>query len=223
MTNSTHLRIAAAGLVIGPVLFTTADLFRRMVEPVSAFSDKQLADAVGQRPGLWAAAGLLSVLASVFFLPGVAALFLTARGRGARVTATGAAMVGIGLLASVGHAVGYFGPFSTYAEAHASAATITSLESVGSGPMVVLCIVLFMIGMMLGSIVLLAGLRRARRVPVWSVVAVVVFVACGSTGGVVPGVLGILAALAAFVPAARSLNAGSSDLRHDGAQQLAHA
>ncbi len=107
MTNSLQLRIAAAGLVIGPLLFSIGDPFRRIVEPSGTFSDKQLSDAVAHRPSLWAAAALLNVLASIFFLPGVLALFATARGRGIGMTATGAAMLGIGLVASVGHTVGY--------------------------------------------------------------------------------------------------------------------
>jgi hypothetical protein len=201
--------------VIGPLLFTTGDLFRRIVEPSGTFSDKQLADAVAEQPGLWAAAALLSVLAAVFFLPGVVALFATSRGRGAGTTSSGAAMVGIGLVASVGHAVGYYGPFARYADSRASAATITSIEGAGGDPTIVLCIVLFMVGMMLGSIVLLVGLRRARRVPIWAVIAVAVFVASGSTGGVASGALGMVAALAAFVPAARALTRPGSEHRHD--------
>lgn len=226
MTNSTQLRIAAAGLVLGPLLFTTGDLLRRLVEPAGAFTDVQLAHAVSDRPGMWAAAGLLSVLAALCFVPGVFGLLAAASGRGARVTAVGASMVGVGMVASVGHAVGYYGPFARFADSGASAGTITSFFAAGGDPSTALCIVLFMVGMMLGSIVLLVGLRRARRVPVWAVVAAVVFVVSGSSGGVVPGVLGIVAALAAFVPAARSLIAPEgavSDVRDHGGEQLAHA
>jgi hypothetical protein len=75
--------------------------------------------------------------------------------------------------------------------------------------------------MMLGSIVLFVGLRRARRVPVWSVVAAVVFVAAGSTNGVAAGVLGIVAALAAFVPAARTLMGGNPGVDHNHASDVA--
>jgi hypothetical protein len=58
---------------------------------------------------------------------------------------------------------------------------------------------------MLGTLVLFVGLRRARRVPIWAVLAALVFVVCGSSSGAAAGVLGVLAALAAFVPAARAL------------------
>ncbi|TWP33881.1 hypothetical protein FGL98_19400 [Leekyejoonella antrihumi] len=79
---------------------------------------------------------------------------------------------------------------------------LAALDHASEGyPMLVLLIVLFIVGLTLGSVLLLIGLRRARRVPIWAVAAVV-FVVCGSTGGVVAGGLGILAALAAFVPVA---------------------
>lgn len=223
MTNSIQIRIAQAGLVAGPLMFTIGDLLRRIVEPSGTFSDRQLADAVADRPGLWAAAALLSVLAAIFFLPGVVALFVTARERGGRTTAIGAAMLGVGLVASVGHAVGYYGPFARYADSGASAATIESIEGAGGDPTTALCIVLFMIGMMLGSIVLLIGLRRARRVPIWSVVAVVVFVASGSTAGVGTGLLGVVAALVAFAPAARALTRPVPGQRTGSAGLLAPA
>lgn len=205
MTRTNQLRIAAVGLVIGPFLFTLGDLFRRMVTPDGTFTDVQLVRAVADHPGAWSAASLLSALGAICFLPGAVALFATARGRGVGMISTGAALLTVGLIASIGHGVGFYDPFARYADSHASAATITSMQNAGGDPTVVLWIVLFIIGVMLGSIVLLIGLRRARRVPVWAVVAVIVFVACGSSGGVAPGIVGILAALAAFAPSARTL------------------
>jgi hypothetical protein len=122
------------------------------------------------------------------------------------VTAVGAALVAVGAIASVGHAVGFYAPYALYDDADSPPSTIEALDSASeSYPLLVVLIVAFIVGMMLGSIVLLIGLRRARRVPIWSVVAAVVFVGCGSAGGVAAGALGIVAGLAAFVPAARSL------------------
>lgn len=115
-------------------------------------------------------------------------------------------MAFVGAMASVGHAAAFYSPYALFAKAHTPTTELTALDKASeSYPLLVALIVLFIVGMMLGTIVLFVGLRRARRVPIWAVVAAVVFVACGSTGGVVPGVLGIVAALAAFVPAARSI------------------
>lgn len=112
----------------------------------------------------------------------------------------------VGSVAAAAHSIAFFSPYALYGKASAPASAITAIDNASeSYPLLIAVIAIFMIGMMLGSLVLLIGLRRARRVPIWSVVAVVVFIACGSTGGIVPGLLGVAAAVVAFVPAARSL------------------
>lgn len=211
MTNPIHTRIAATGLVLGPLLFTLGDLLRRLVEPSGTPSATQITHAVGQHGGLWLLAGLLSVGAALCFAPGVLGLIAAVRGRGGRTTTIGAVMVAVGAIASVGHAVAFYSPYALYDTAHTPGPELVALDRASeSYPLLITLIALFIIGMMLGSIVLLVGLRRARRVPIWSVVAAVVFVAAGSTGGIAPGVLGSAAGLAAFLPAARSLAAGAS-------------
>lgn len=205
MTNPTSSRIAAACLVVGAALFSIGDLLRRIVEPSGSFSHQDLVRAVVRQPGLWGLAAVLAVVATICFLPGLVGLTLTAHGRGAGTTLTGAALLGVGMVASVGHAIGYFGPFGRFADSGASAGNVDDFLDAGGDPATVLCIVLFMVGVILGPIVLAVGLRRARRIPVWAVVAAVVFVACGSTSGVPVGAIGLVAALLTFVPAARGL------------------
>lgn len=205
MTTTTRARIGALLLVIGPLAFTVGDLLRRIVEPTGSPKAPAIAEAVGHHSGLWLLAGLLSVVAAFCLVPGVLAL-LPDGGRGSRLTAVGVVMVVMGGVASAGHAVAFYAPYALYAKAHTGADAISALDDASeSYALLVLLIALFIAGMMLGSIVLFVGLRRARRVPIWSVVAAVVFVACGSSGGVVPGIIGIAAALAAFGPAAASV------------------
>lgn len=216
MTNSLHTRIAALGLVVGPLLFTLGDLLRRLVEPSGTPSALAVTDAVGRHGGAWLAAGLFSVGAAFCLLPAMVGLLAEANGRGARITTVGALLVGVGAVASVGHAVAFYSPYALFDKAGTAGPTLEALDNASeSYPLLVLLIVLFIVGMMLGPLVLFAGLRRARRVPIWSVVAAVVFVACGSTSGVGAGVLGVVAAVVAFVPAARSLTAPRPGPRHD--------
>ena len=228
MTTTTRARIGALLLVIGPLAFTVADLLRRLVEPSGSPKAPAIADAVGDHGGLWLLAGLLSVVAALCLVPGVLALLpvssgSTTEGRGSRLTTLGVAMVAIGGIASAGHAVAFYAPYALYARANTSADALTALDDASeSYALLVLLIALFIAGMMLGSIVLFIGLRRARLVPIWSVVAVVVFVACGTTGGVLPGVIGIVAALAAFGPAAASVGqVGRSRAQEPGAGLVA--
>lgn len=226
MTNSLQLRIAALGLVIGPLCFTLGDTLRRVVDSSTSSSAVELAAKVADRPGVWLAAGLLSALAPLFFLPGVLALVATSRGRGSRVVGVGGALTSLGLIASVGHAVAFYAPAALYGRAGTDAAAIKAFDKASEGyPLLVVLIIAFIAGMTIGVIALLVGLRRAGRVPVWAVVAGVVFAVAGSSGGVAMGLLGILAALAAFVPAARSLVGVpvGSEAGDDRAQQVAHA
>jgi hypothetical protein len=213
MTNSNHVRIAAPALVSGALLFTLGDLLRRLVEPGGTASATDMTAAVGQHPATWLVAALMSLAAAFCLVLGASGLVATASAgaRGARVTMVGAVMVAVGAVASVGHTVAFFGLYDLYDKARVAGSDVTALDDASeSAPLLVVLIVLFIVGMMVGSIVMFAGLRRARRVPIWSLVAAVVFVVCGSAGGVLPGVIGILAALTAFVPAARAIAAAHS-------------
>lgn len=206
MTNSTFRKIAAFGLVAGPLAFALGDLLRRLVEADSAASAVDVTAAVHDRPGLWLAAALLSVLSPMLLVPGIAGVLLDARGRGGATVAVGSALLGVGAIASLGHATAFYAPFAMYDDAGLPPATIRALDAASeSWPMLGVLIALFVVGMVLGPVVLLAGLRRARRVPVWAVLAAVVFAVLGATGGVLAGVLGVVAAGAAFGPVAHAV------------------
>ena len=206
MNTDTRTRIAATLLVVGALTFTVGDLVRRLVEPSGSPKAVDITHAVGQHHGAWLLAGFLGLVAGLCLAPALLTLIPSAGARGSRVTTTGALMASVGAMASIGHTIAFYSPYSLFADARVPGTEVTAIDKASeSSPLLIALIVLFIAGMMLGSIVLFVGLRRAGRVPIWSVVAVVVFVACGSTGGVVPGVIGIIAAAAAFVPAAKNL------------------
>jgi hypothetical protein len=206
MTN-THTRTALAlGLVAGPVVFAVGDTLRRVVDSDAGSSATQITAAVHAHPGLWLAAALLEVIAPLLVLPGLAALAATAPGRGRRTTIVGASMLTVGQVAGVGHAVAFFAPYALYAKAGTSPSQVRALDRASeSWPALVALIVLFMAGLIVGTLVLFVGLRLARRVPIWAVVAALLFVVLGGSAGVVEGVLGVGAAAAAFGAAAWSL------------------
>jgi len=206
MSETTRSRVAALLLVLGPLAFTLGDLLRRVVVPSGNPTAVSITQAVSDHQATWLAAGLLNLLTGFLLMPGALALIPASGLRGARLTTIGAVMVAVGSVAAAAHSIAFFSPYALYAKASAPAATVTAIDNASeSYPLLIAVIAIFMIGMMLGSLLLFIGLRRARRVPIWSVVAVVVFVVSGSTGGVLPGVLGVVAGMVAFVPAARSL------------------
>jgi hypothetical protein len=206
MTKTHTHPVLVFGLVAGPVLFTVGDTLRRMVDADTGSSATSIVAAVKAHPHLWLAAAMLEVVAPLLTIPGLAALVVAARGRGRRTTIAGAVLLGVGQVASVGHAVAYFAPYALFAKAGTSPSELRAINRASeSWPMLVALIVLFMVGLVIGTLVLFVGLRMARRVPVWAVGAALLFVVLGGSAGVVEGVLGAVAAAVAFGTAARSL------------------
>ena len=225
MKTSLKSRVSSFLLVFGALSFSGADLLRRLVVPAGNPDTAAITHAVAQHQGLWLVASLLAVVAGGCLAVGALALIPHQRARGSRATTLGAIMLAIGAMASIGHAVAFYSPYALFALVDASAGQITALDRASeSSPLLLLLILAFMVGLMPGSIILFTGLRRARRIPLWALVAVVVFVVCGSANGVLPGVLGLLAAVAAFIPAATDLYRVSPEpgmRRVDGSQMEA--
>lgn len=218
MTTSTRSRISAILLITGILAFSVGDLVRRLIEPDGAPDGVAITGAVDQHPVAWLAAGLLALIAGICLTPSAIAFISGPGRRGSRTTTWGAAMIAIGAMASLGHAVAFYSPYALFAAAGTDDSQIRAIDHASeASALLIVLIVTFILGMMLGSIILLVGLRRARRVPIWSVIAAVVFVACGSTAGVAAGAVGILAALGAFIPAARALVVNAQADRPDQA------
>ncbi|MEO7070204.1 MAG: hypothetical protein ABI131_06895 [Nostocoides sp.] len=206
MNTPTGQRAAAALLLVGAVAFGAADLLRRVVTG-DATTSTAITRAVADRTGLWNVAAVLAVVAALALLPALSHLVSAAgSGSGARLTRIGGLLAAAGMVASAGHAAAFYGPYSAYAAAGTAASDITALDTATEGvPVLALLIVLFLLGLVVGQILLFIGLRRARRVPVWAVIAVVVEIVAGSTGGIVPGVVGLVAWVAAYLPVALAL------------------
>ncbi|HET7356444.1 MAG TPA: hypothetical protein VFJ09_07185 [Nocardioidaceae bacterium] len=207
-----HRRIAVVGLVLGPLTFAVSDLVRRLVEPGGAAGPAQTVAAVHQHPSLWLLAGSLSLVSPILFLPGVVAAVGLVRGRGSMLTTAGGYLFGAGLVAAMGHMVGFFGLFGLYDQAGSPDSAIRALDAASERyPSLVGLIVLFVAGLVLGQLLLMVGLRRAGVVPTWAVVACLVEVVAGTTGGVPAGLVGLLAWVAAFVPVARAVRRAGAD------------
>jgi hypothetical protein len=202
-TMSFGRRAAAGAVVLGALTFTVADVLRRSVEPGVA-TPGSLTGAVAAHPGAWLAAGALSAVTTFLLVPGLVMVLQRAIGRGAALIRVGALLTGVGTLASLVHATGYFGMYGVYARADLDPSVVRSMDAAAeSYPLLAVFIGLFMVGMLLGPLLLALGLRRARLVPVWAPVAALVFVVSGATSGLAAGVVGVVAAAALFVAVGR--------------------
>jgi hypothetical protein len=206
MTTTTRSRIGAAALVAGALLFSLGDVLRRAVEPAGAASAAATTAAVASHQAAWTAAASLQVLSAFFLVAGACTAFGSTRGRGARTTDIGACLVGAGAIASVGHAVAFYTPYSLFARAGTPEAALTAIDDASERlPVLALLVLTFMVGLMVGTLVLAVGTWRARRAPAWVLVPAVAFVAAGATSGTAAGLVGLVAAVVTFGLVARAI------------------
>jgi hypothetical protein len=196
MTTSRFSRYAGAGLALGVLAFSGGDVLRRLVEP-SAPSTAATTAAVAEHQGMWFAAGALELFSALLLVAGAIGVMALVRARGRVLTGVGAALLATGAIASTGHTIGYYGTYAAYAESGLDAGTLDRLASTGDA-LGGIAIGLFMLGMLVGPLVLTVGLRRAGAVPIWVPVLAVVFVVAGAVSGVAAGVVGLLAGLASL-------------------------
>ncbi|MGN6301916.1 MAG: hypothetical protein ACTHN8_12595 [Angustibacter sp.] len=190
-------RSAGPALVAGVLAFSVGDLLRRVVEPSDASSAASITSAVEPHTGPWLAAGLLALVSAALLLVGALSVARLAPARGRRLTAVGSGLLAAGAVASVGHTVGYFGTYAQYADSGLDASTLNALSQ-ANDVLGGVTIAVFMLGLLLGPVLLTIGLRRAAAVPIWVPVAAVVFVVAGAVGGVAAGVVGLVAGLASL-------------------------
>ena len=187
---------AGASLLLGVAAFSTGDLLRRSVEPAVA-STTSLTAAVSDHPGTWLAAGMLELLSAFLLVAGALGAARLVRRRGVVLTRIGAWLLAAGAIASTGHTIGYFGTYAAYADSGLDA---DALSSLAKSPDVLggAVIAVFMLGLLLGPVLLTIGLRRGALVPIWVPVVAVVFVVAGAVSGLAAGVVGLVAGLASL-------------------------
>jgi hypothetical protein len=194
--QQTHRTVGGLGLVLGSLSFTAADLLRRLVEPAAPTAATRTA-AIAAHQGTWLVAGLLAAASALLLVAGATVVTRLAPSRGAVLASVGGYLLGIGALASTGHTMGYFGGWALYSRSGLDASTVQRLDDTAD-PLGGVFIALFMIGMLLGPVLLTIGLRRAGAVPIWVPVAAVLFVVSGAVSGVAAGAVGVAAALASL-------------------------
>lgn len=215
--------LTAGALLVGAIAFAAGDLGRRLVLPddqVTGIPD--MVHRVEAHSGAWLVLGLAVVLGSVAMMPGILAVLRLrsgladagpdsepASGRGGRTILVGGVLTFLGLVASVAHALAFYGMAAIDGTSGASMDAVQAMEDASNRyPLFVLIIIVFIAGMTLGPIVLAWGLRRAGAVPIWVPVAALVFAVTGTLSGTIAGVVGLLAAVVTFGMIARTLIRG---------------
>jgi hypothetical protein len=192
-------RAATVCLIAGTLLFAASDLLRRLVAPDGSAAGHTVVRLVRVHPGTWTLAAALALLSAFVLVAGLPVVSSLAPDRGRSLTRIGQWLFGAGVVASVAHALGEFGVPAIQARAGLAPQTVDALAKAGFWPWDV-AVLVFIAGFMLGPVLMLAGLRRARVVPVWSPVGAIVASVCGGASGVLAGWVGIVAWAAAFGP-----------------------
>lgn len=201
-------RLAAAGLVAGPLLMLAGHL---LTPPHDSDTASELA-SVAAHPGAYLAAALAGLAGVAAFIPGLLALaLLVGDRRGGRigVILTGLGLVGFAALLGTG--------IVTLAMPDGDPRQMAALvDAYEGGAAFNVVIALFVLGFNLGLIVCAVALWRRRAVPVWAAAAVPLAVVLFATD------LGYAVTAVGFVALAVGLGAAALRLR-DGAATAAPA
>jgi hypothetical protein len=156
-------------LVAAPITLVASELLygSQPEDPVKGLA------ALEAQTASWRAANLLGLLAATLFIPAIVTLAsLPGSGRGRRWSAVGAVLGALGVVGYAAH-TGAFVVIGQMAEQTADRQAMADLlGAADANPTMAVVFALFLLGLYLGLVLLVVGAWRARRVPLWSMVAV---------------------------------------------------
>lgn len=170
INDADNFRRTVAGicLVAAPLAFGASDVIRLSIEGGAAEGAGQLA-AIAASSGLWQLAGALNMLGVVLFVPAVLGLMHLLRERSTVFGHLGGGLALIGFLGWAAHNRGYFGfmgAASTSGIDHAR--MVGFIEHWATTPDTGYYVLMFLVGGLLGMLLLSIGLYRARVTYRWA-------------------------------------------------------
>jgi hypothetical protein len=212
ITDADHFRrmLAGLGMILAPLALGAAEAIRFAVErPWEKTGAGQMdADAVrtwsaslAENLGLYQTMTVLNMLAGILFVPAVLGLMHLVRERGVVLCHLGGGLALIGLLGWAGHNVFAFVQGAALAafvderpDAAGMLAGFVERQEASIGFLVILC--MFMIGFVIGFLLLAIGVYRSRTAPRWAaaalIIGVIVFAQAGSSAGLTAVAVGLL-------------------------------
>lgn len=187
------------GLILGPLSLAAATVLQWVAQQRQGTDG--LEELIASERGLWLSIVFISVFGPIAWLAGLPAVLclVPEAARGRRLTWVGTALLGLGLVAGVGHLALYFGLQTMLADARPGAAALTAMSAAADvEPLSTVLLVLFLGAFSVGPILLTVGLRRARAVAVWVPVAAIVMTVAGFAGGMPAGIVQLALLLAVF-------------------------
>jgi uncharacterized protein DUF4386 len=170
---------AGIALIAAPVLFLVATA----IDPAWADDTEEYLSEVAADRGLYLLAGILNLLGALLLIPGLLGVIHLLRRRRVTVGQIGAALVMIGAVAIAGtyviSAIEVVGTGDEFDRTEVVRLLDEAEESGEAAPI----FVMFLLGLVLGSILLAIGLWRQKAVPVWVPILLVLSSVAGFVGG----------------------------------------
>lgn len=170
INDADNFRRTVAGLclILAPLTFGGADVIRLSIEGGAAEGAEQLA-AIAASPGLWQVAAALDMVGIVLFVPAILGLMHLLRERSTVLGHIGGGLALIGFLGWAAHNRGYYGfmgAASTSEIPHSQMAGF--IEHWITTPDTIYYVLMFLLGSLLGMLLLSIGLYRARVTYRWA-------------------------------------------------------
>lgn len=177
ITDADNFRRTGVGLCLlaWPIFKLASDLVR----PSEPGNLTQEFVNVAAQPGSWTAGALLEMIAWILLIPGAIGIMRLLRGRGATLGNIGGVFTVLGIMGFVGGTVVTLFEVAM-AQQPDRAAMITLYKAAMNSP--ILIFVLFVFIGLLGLLLLVIGLYRARLAPIWMIALPVVAIALDFVG-----------------------------------------
>jgi hypothetical protein len=174
--NNFRRTLAGLCLITASLTLGAADLIRISVEGDAQGTRDQF-DHIAASPGVWQVATVLNMLGIVLFVPAVLGLLHLLHHRGAVLGHIGGGLLLIGLLGFAAHNAGYYGTLGAVsAPGIDQEQMIRFWQAAETVPGNLVSLLMFLIGYVLGMVLLGVGLFWARVVPRWTAALIVLYV-----------------------------------------------
>jgi hypothetical protein len=174
--NNFRRTLAGLCLITASLALGAADLIRISVEGDAQGTRDQF-DHIAASPGVWQVATVLNMLGIVLFVPAVLGLLHLLHHRGAVLGHIGGGLLLIGLLGFAAHNAGYYGTLGAVsAPGIDQEQMIRFWQAADKVPGNLVSLLMFLIGYVLGMVLLGVGLFWARVVPRWTAALIVLYV-----------------------------------------------
>lgn len=167
--NNFRRTVAGLCLIVAPLVLGIGEVIRLAIQGSSAGGSEEHLATVAANLGLWQTMTIINMISVILFVPAVLGILHLLRRRGAVLGHVGGALALVGLLGAAGHNV--FANVLDGAMASLEGARpqmIQLAQQIEGTSSFLFVLLMFIVGFVLGNILLAIGIYRARVAPRWA-------------------------------------------------------